>query len=70
MTDYPEFPSKVSEIDPGRLYRVADIAFALDLNYISVMRIIKRGEMKTVKIGRTKKLLGQDVIDYVFRERK
>lgn len=54
----------------GRFLDVKQVREILDLSERTVFRLIKKGELKGVKIGREWRFEESDIEDYIARQRK
>ena len=54
---------KNKSFDPGRLYRVRELAEICVVNYLTALNLVKLGESDSVKIGRTYLINGERIQD-------
>ena len=54
---------KNKSFDPGRLYRVRELAEICGVNYLTALNLVKLGESDSVKIGRTYLINGKRIQD-------
>jgi excisionase family DNA binding protein len=50
-----------------RFYRKPDVAAALGISISTLDRLIRRGELHTLRVGNSVRLLGRDINDYLVR---
>ena len=60
----------VSQIEGGPLYKTAEVAEILKTSQRSVQRIIQRGELPVVQIGRRHLVLKRDLETFIASRRR
>lgn len=57
------------KIDPDRLYTTADVANAFDVPTTQIYGWIRQGWVKCKRLGKSNRILGSDLVDFIDREK-
>lgn len=56
-------------IDSERLWTVAEVADHMRVSNMTVYRLIKRGELRAIRVGKNYRLRGSDLDEYLSASR-
>ncbi|WP_395109213.1 helix-turn-helix domain-containing protein [Actinomadura sp. SCN-SB] len=66
MTQHTHHPATATDVPPAmRLYNVTDVMTMLRLSRSTVFELIRTGRLRSVKQGRSRRVPGTAVADYI-----